>query len=170
MRAREADVGFLVEAGAQLDHGGDGLAGLGRLDQRLDDRAVAAGAVQRLLDRDDVRVLRRLAQELHHHVEALERMVDDDVLGADRREAVAAEIADALREARRVGREQQVRPVVDDQLPQVGDTQDASVDMRSRPASRPVRRPPARAAPPACRRRCRDGSPRRAAAASARVS
>ena len=69
--------------------------------------------------------LRRLAQELHHHVEALERVVDDDVLGADRREAVAAEIADALGEARRVGRELQVRPVIHDELAEVRDAQQA---------------------------------------------
>ena len=99
---------------------GDGLAGLRRLDQRAGDRAVAAGAVERLLDGDHVRVARRLAQELHHHVEAFVGVVDDDVLGADRREAVAAEIEDALGEARRVGREQQVRPVVHDELRQVG--------------------------------------------------
>ena len=74
--------------------------------------------------------LRRLAQELHHHVEALERVVDDDVLGADRGEAVAAEIADALGKARRVGREQQVRPVVHDQLLQIDDAENAVGDMR----------------------------------------
>ena len=63
-----------------------------------------AGAVQGLLDRDDRRVARRLAQELDDDVEALIRVMDDDVLLPDRREAVAAEIADALRKARHVGR------------------------------------------------------------------
>ena len=38
--ARPADVGFLVEARLQLDQRGDGLAGFGRLGQRLDDRRV----------------------------------------------------------------------------------------------------------------------------------
>ena len=78
--ARPADVGLLVEARLELDQRGDRLAGLGRLDQRRDDRAVLAGAVERLLDRDHGRIARRLAQELHHDVEALVRMVDDDVL------------------------------------------------------------------------------------------
>jgi hypothetical protein len=55
-----------------------------------------AGAVERLLDRDHVRILRRLAQEFDHHFEALVRVVDDDVLVLDRREAVAAMLADAL--------------------------------------------------------------------------
>jgi hypothetical protein len=36
--ARPADVGLLVEARLQLDQRGDRLAGLRRLDQRLDDR------------------------------------------------------------------------------------------------------------------------------------
>ena len=61
---------------------------------------ILRGAVERLLDRDDIRIGRRLAQELHHHVETLERMMDDDVLGADRGETVAAMIADALGKAR----------------------------------------------------------------------
>ena len=120
-RASEADIGLLVEPGAQLDHRRDRLAAFRRLDQRLDDRAVARRAIQRLLDRHHGGIQRRLAQELHHHVEALERMMHDDVLGADRREAVAAEIADPLGEARHVGREQQVGAVVDDQLLDVDD-------------------------------------------------
>src|SRR3546814_17828353 len=55
-------------------------------------------------------------------------MVDDEVLGADRREAVAAEVSDALREARVVRHEHQVRPVVDDQLAGVGEDQHAVHD------------------------------------------
>ena len=39
--ARPLDVGFLVEARLELDQRGDGLAGLGRLDQGRDDRAVS---------------------------------------------------------------------------------------------------------------------------------
>ena len=62
---------------------------------------VVAGAVERLLDRHHVRIARRLAEELHDDVEALVGVVDDDVLGADRGEAIAAEVADALGEARR---------------------------------------------------------------------
>ena len=77
---------------------------------------VLRGAVERLLDRHHVRIARRLAQELDHHVEALERVVDEDVLLADRREAVAAVVADALGEARIEGLELQVRPVERDEL------------------------------------------------------
>ena len=98
-----ADVRFLVEARLQLDHRGDRLAGFGRLGQLPDDRAVVAGAIERLLDRDDRRVARRLAHELHDDVEALVRVVDDDVLLPDGGEAIAAEIADALGKPARTG-------------------------------------------------------------------
>jgi hypothetical protein len=53
--ARPADVGFLVEARLELDQRGDGLAGLGGFGERLDDRRVGLGAIERLLDRDHVR-------------------------------------------------------------------------------------------------------------------
>ena len=53
--ARPADIRLLVEARLQFDERGDRLAGFGRLDQRAHDRAVGRGAIERLLDRDDVR-------------------------------------------------------------------------------------------------------------------
>ena len=59
------------------------------------------GAVERLLDRHHIGIGGGLAQELHHHVEAFEGMMDDQVLFADGGETVAAMIADALGEARR---------------------------------------------------------------------
>ena len=64
--------------------------------------------------------MRRLAQELHHHVEGFERMVDDDVLLAYGRETIAAEIADSLGKTRVVRREQEIGAFVDDQLFEVG--------------------------------------------------
>ena len=106
--ARPFDVRRFVEAGLELDQRGDRFARFRRLDQRRDDRAVADGAVERLLDRDDVGIGRGLAHELHHGVETLEGMMDDDVLLADRREAVAAVIADALGKARHIWLELQI--------------------------------------------------------------
>ena len=114
--ARPADIGLFVEARLQLDERGDGLAGFGGLDERAHDRAVLAGAVERLLDRDDVGIGRGLAQELDDDVEAFERMMDDEVLRLDRGEAIAAVIADALGKARRVGLEQQIGALVEDEL------------------------------------------------------
>ena len=69
------------------------------------------GAVERLLDRDDIGIARRLLQELHHHVERLVGMVDDQVLLPDRGEAVAAVIADALRESADCRARIQIGPV-----------------------------------------------------------
>ena len=67
--ARPADVGLLVEARLEFDHRGDRFAGFGGLRERLHDRRIRRGAVERLFDRDDVRIARRLMQEIHHHVE-----------------------------------------------------------------------------------------------------
>ena len=106
--ARPADVGLLVEARLELDQRRDRLARLGGIDQRANDRAVVGGAVERLLDGHDLGIDRRLAQELHHHVEGFVGMVHDDVLFADRREAIAAVVADALGKAGIVGRELEV--------------------------------------------------------------
>src|SRR3546814_7032512 len=55
-------------------------------------------------------------------------MVDDEFICAVLREAVPAEVADALREARVVRHEHQVRPIVDDQLAGVGEAQHAVHD------------------------------------------
>src|SRR3546814_3803071 len=46
-------------------HGGHGLARLRRVDQGADDRGLLAGAVERLLDRDDIGVAGRLRSEEH---------------------------------------------------------------------------------------------------------
>ena len=106
--ARPADIGFLVEARLEFHQRGDRLAGFGSIDQRADDRAVVRGAVQRLLDGDDIGIDGGLAQELHDDVERLVWVVDDDVLLADRREAVAAMVADAFGKTRIVGCEFQI--------------------------------------------------------------
>ncbi len=118
-------VRLLVEARLQFDQGGDVLAVLGRLDQGGDDGAVLRGAVQRLLDRQHVGVARRLTQELDHHVEALERVVDQHVLFADGGEDVAAVVAHALRIARLVAPELQIRVAAGDQFGQLRQPQHA---------------------------------------------
>ena len=87
--ARPDDVRLLVEAGLDLDQDDDLLAALGRPDERLDDRRVARRPVQRLLDRQDVRVVGGLGDEpLDRRGERLVRVVDEDVAGADRGEDV----------------------------------------------------------------------------------
>ncbi len=101
------------------------LPGLGGVDQGADHRRLLAGAVERLLDRDDVRIGGGLLEELDHHLEALIGVVDDDVLGLDGREAVAAMLADPLREARREGRELQVGPILLVERVEIGDAEEA---------------------------------------------
>ncbi len=55
------------------------LAAPRRLDQQVHQQRLAAGAVDGLLDRQHVGVLDRLAQQLHHRLEALERVVQQHV-------------------------------------------------------------------------------------------
>ena len=82
------DVGFLVEAGHQLDDHGDFLAATGGVDQRLHQHRVDAGAVNSLLDRDHVRIVCGLADELDHRLERLVRVVQQDVVLQDRSEHI----------------------------------------------------------------------------------
>ena len=104
------------------------LAGLGGVDERLDDRAVTAGAVERLLDGEHVRVGGRLLEErLHARRERLVRVVQQDVAAGDRGEdvgllgRVARQQADARR--RDVLRELQVGPVDALQLEQAAEVE-----------------------------------------------
>ena len=87
-RAGPHDVVLLVEPGLELHQRGDLLAVLGRAFESPDDRASAAGAVERLLDRQHLGVLGGPLDEVHHRAERLEGMVDQDVLGADQVEHV----------------------------------------------------------------------------------
>ena len=84
------DVVLLVEPGLELDQGRHLLAVLGGAGQGGDDRVVVGGAVERLLDRQDLRVVGRLLDELDDRAERLVGVVDQDVLLADRREDVGA--------------------------------------------------------------------------------
>ncbi len=110
------DVGLLVEARLDLDQHQDLLAGLGRVDQRVHDRGVAGGAVQRLLDRQHVRVGRRLLQEREHGGgEAVVRVVQQHVPLAHGREDVRLrgrlDVGQPARGARHELRVLQLRPV-----------------------------------------------------------
>ncbi len=105
---RQLDVRFLVEARAQLDDDGDVLAGVRGGDQRIDDRRLIAGAVQRLLDREHARVGGGAAQEIEHRAEAVERVMQQHVLLADHREQVGG-AGDAPRQAGREDRVLEVR-------------------------------------------------------------
>jgi hypothetical protein len=83
-----ADVALFVEARLELDEGRDLLTQLGGALQRAHQGRLSAGTIQRLLDRDHTRVLRRLGQEVDHGLEGLVGVVQQDVAGGDRLEEV----------------------------------------------------------------------------------
>ena len=123
--ARPSDVGLFVEPRLEFDERRDRLARLRRFGKRPHDRRVVGGAVERLLDRDDVRIARGLLQELHDDVERFIGMMNDQVLLPDRGEHIAAVIAHAFGMARNVGHEFEVGPVEPCQLRQLVHGQDA---------------------------------------------
>ena len=117
------DVRLLVEAGLDLDEDDDLLALLGGPDEVVDDLRVERRPVERLLDREDVRVVGRLLdQPLDARREALVRVVDEDVARLDGREHVGRLVVIGRQEPRRDDRAQrldlEIRPVEVDELPQ----------------------------------------------------
>ena len=85
-RLGQRDVRLFVEAGPELDAYRDFLAGAGRRDERVHERRLRPGAVQRLLDGQHVGVGGGLADEVDHRGERLEGVVQKDVAGRDRLE------------------------------------------------------------------------------------
>ena len=73
------DIRGLVETSLQFNHSRDLLPVPRRRDQCLHNRGIRAGAVERLLDRQHMRILRRLRQKIHDRLEAVIRMVQQDV-------------------------------------------------------------------------------------------
>src|SRR5579872_6541482 len=79
-------------------------------------------SVKRLFDGNDIGILGRLPQKLNNDVKALKRMMDNDVLRPNSREAIAAVITDALGKACYVRRELKILPLYENELLQVGKT------------------------------------------------
>ncbi len=124
-RACPQKILFLVEPSLELDNGRHRFAGLRCIDERPNDRRLFACAIEGLLDRHHVGIARSLFEEGHHHVEGFVGVVDDDILGANRGEAVPAIFTDAFREARRECRELEVRPVFVNQRVEIPDANEA---------------------------------------------
>ena len=82
------DVGLFVEAGHQLQHDGDFLAGAGGFHQRFHQHRVGAGAVDGLLDGHDLRVACGAAQEVLHRIEGFVGVVQQHVAGGNHAEQV----------------------------------------------------------------------------------
>ena len=83
------DVAFLVQPGLQLDDGRHLLAVVGRPLQGTDDRRIAAGAVERLLDGQHALVVGGRLDEIDDVAERLVGMMHQDVAGADGRPEAA---------------------------------------------------------------------------------
>ncbi len=105
------DVGLLVEARLQLHDRHHLLAAPRRLDQQVHQHRLLAGAIDGLLDGQDVGIQHGLAQELHDRLEALERMVQQHVVLAQSLEHRADARQPAQRPRRLVGLEAQQRPM-----------------------------------------------------------
>ena len=82
---RPGDVVRFVEPRLDLDQDRDLLAVLRGARERLDEGAVAARAVQRLLDGEHLGILGRFLDEADDGIERLVRMVQEDVARRDRR-------------------------------------------------------------------------------------
>jgi len=124
--ARPVDVRFLVEAGFELDDHRDLLAIERRIDEMLDDARLRRGAVERHLDRANLWVLARFAQEpLHRGAKRLVGMVQQKrFLLADRVKNVTS--SDQRRRVHRsMIRIPMLRDVEDCQLKQVAEPQEA---------------------------------------------
>src|SRR4029077_19516783 len=80
---------------------------------------VVRGAIERLLDGDDIWVARRLLQELHDDVEGFIGVMDDQVLLPDRGKDIAAMIAYPFGVTWHIGGEFQVGPVEPGELRQL---------------------------------------------------
>ncbi len=76
------------------------LPACGGFDQRADDGGVAARAIQGLLDRQHLGIVRRLLDEIGDRPETLERVMQQHIAGTQGGEDVAAHLQ-AVRNARR---------------------------------------------------------------------
>jgi hypothetical protein len=99
-------IALFIEPRLQFNQRGYRFTGFRGIDEGRDDRRIFRCPVERLLDRDDVRVARRLTEELHNYIERLIRMMDNNVFSPDGCKAVPAVILDPLGKARRKRREQ----------------------------------------------------------------
>src|SRR4029077_20275090 len=77
-----ANIGGLVEAGAQFHHSSDLLAVIGGLDQRLNYGRTTAGAIERNLERQNLRIGGGTLDEADNGIETFVRMMQQNVLFA----------------------------------------------------------------------------------------
>ncbi len=83
------NIGGFVEAGFEFDDSGHLFPIGGGFDEGGDDGAVAAGAVEGLLDRQDAGIFGGFADKIEDAMEAFVGMMEEDVLTADGGEEIA---------------------------------------------------------------------------------
>ena len=76
--ARRTNIRCFVDASLQLDHDGDFFLRC-RFDQRAHDGRILAGAIERLLDRENVGILRRAFDEAHDGAVGIVRVMQKNV-------------------------------------------------------------------------------------------
>ncbi len=80
--ARPANIGSLVEAGLDLDHDGHFFFG-GGFDQRTYDGRIFAGAIERLLDRKNVWIVRGAFDEADNRAIGIVGMMQQEMFAPD---------------------------------------------------------------------------------------
>ena len=87
--AAPLDVVGFIEAGPQLHHRRDLFTVAGRFHQRADNPGIAARAIESLLDGQHAGVAGGFFQELHHRIETLVGMVQENIAPANGGEQIA---------------------------------------------------------------------------------
>src|SRR5205823_6421153 len=77
-----ANISGLIKAGAQFDQSGDLFAIIGSLDQRLDYGRITAGAIERNLDRQNLRIGGGTLDKADNGIETFVRMMQQNILFA----------------------------------------------------------------------------------------
>ena len=110
---RPVQIGFFIETRHQFHHHRHFLTLLGGIDQRFHDDGIGARTIDSLLDRHDLRIAGGLLDEFDYRGEALERMMQKDVLLLQHFKKILAlrHPHQRLRQARRERRIFQIGPV-----------------------------------------------------------
>src|SRR4029077_9753934 len=107
--SRPLDIRRLVEARLQLNDDCNLLTTFSRLGKRSHNRGISTGAIECLLDRQNVRILSCLLNEIEHSLKALIRMVNQNRLTADLRKNVF--MVPRAEDCRNEWAELQIRPI-----------------------------------------------------------
>ena len=106
----DVDIFRLVKTRTQLHHHRHLLPRAGGGNQHIRQGRIGTGTIQRLLDRQHIRIFRRLADKIHYRGKRLERMVEQHITAPDHTEYIGR-LFNPARHARRKGRIFQIGPL-----------------------------------------------------------